>query len=116
MKKTVKYICGFLIGLINVVIGACGGIVAVECLKKENISQAKAHATAISIILPLTVISTAIYIFNGSVKLTESYVYILPGIIGSFIGAALLPRIPSKWLSKVFSLFMIYAGIRMFLK
>ena len=116
MKKTVNYLAGILIGIINIVIGACGGIVAIECLKKNNINQTKAHATAISIILPLTVISAFIYLINNNVKFSDSYVYIIPGVIGSFVGAALLPKIPSKILSKIFSIFMIYAGVRMFLK
>lgn len=116
MKKTINYIAGILIGIINIVIGACGGIVAIECLKNNNIKQTKAHATAISIILPLTVISAVVYLMNNNVNLSDSYVYIIPGIIGSFVGATLLPKIPSKILRKVFSLFMIYAGIRMFFK
>lgn len=116
MKKTINYIAGILIGIINIVIGACGGIVAIECLKNNNINQTKAHATAISIILPLTVISAVVYLINNNVNLSDSYVYIIPGIIGSFVGATLLPKIPSKILRKVFSLFMIYAGIRMFFK
>lgn len=116
MKKTINYFAGILIGIVNIVIGACGGIVAIECLKNNNINQTKAHATAISIILPLTVISAVVYLINNNVNLSDSYVYIIPGIIGSFVGAALLPKIPSKILRKIFSLFMIYAGIRMFLK
>ncbi len=116
MKKTINYIAGILIGIINIVIGACGGIVAIECLKKNNIIQTKAHATAISIILPLTAVSAIVYLINNNVNLSDAYVYIIPGIIGSFVGAAFLPKIPSDILSKIFSIFMIYAGIRMFLK
>lgn len=116
MKKTMNYIAGILIGIINIVIGACGGIVAIECLKNIKITQVKAHATAISIILPLTVISAFIYLINNNVNFSDSYVYIIPGIIGSFLGAELLPKIPSEILKKTFSIFMIYAGVRMFLK
>lgn len=116
MKKTVNYFVGIIIGMINIVIGACGGIVAIECLKKNKINQTKAHATAVSIILPLSLISAVVYLINNNVKLTDSYIYIVPGIVGSFVGATLLPKIPSKILSKAFSMFMIYAGVRMFLK
>lgn len=116
MKKTVNYLAGIIIGLINIVIGACGGIVAIECLKKNKINQTKAHATAVSIILPLSLISAVVYLINNNVKLSDSYIYIIPGTVGSFVGATLLPKIPSKFLSKIFSMFMIYAGVRMFLK
>lgn len=116
MKKTLHNLFGMLIGVINILVGACGGIVAVEALKKCSVDQTKSHATAIAIILPLTAISAGVYIFNGNVNLSDSYIYLIPGIIGSAIGSYLLPKIPKNILSKVFSCFIIYAGIRMFLK
>lgn len=116
MKYIIKLIFGFLIGFVNVVVGACGGIVAVEALKLSGIDQTKAHATAISIILPLSLISTAVYIVSGRVNFSDSFVYILPGIVGSLLGANLLAKLPKKVLSKMFSVFMIYAGIRMMIK
>ena len=116
MKKTVSSILGVLIGIVNILVGSCGGIVAVESLKYNGSDQTKSHATAIAIILPLTVISAALYLLRGNVRLRDSYVYILPGLIGSLLGGYLLPRIPKKALSKVFSAFIIYAGVRMLFK
>ena len=116
MKKIINNAIGVLVGLINMLFGACGGIIAVEALKAVTKDQTKAHASAIGIILPLTVISAAIYIYNGNVKLADSYNFILPGLIGSIIGSKLLPHIPKKILSKMFSCFMIYSGVRMFLR
>lgn len=116
MKNLIRNVTGVAIGLINILIGACGGIIAVEALKKTGIDQTKAHATAIAIILPLTIISAGVYIFEGNVRLNDAYIYLLPGIIGSGIGSFILPKIPKKVLSKIFSCFMIYAGIRMMLK
>lgn len=113
MKKAVSLFLGILIGFTNIVVGSCGGIVAVESLKKENLNQTQAHATAIAVILPLTVISAAIYLYRGDVKMSDSYVYILPGIAGAVTGSWLLPKIPRKILSKAFAVFIIYAGIRM---
>lgn len=116
MKKSLRNLSGILIGITNILIGACGGIVAVESLKKCSVDQTKAHATAIAIILPLTAISAGVYLFKGNVNISDSYIYLIPGLIGSAIGSFLLPKIPKKILSKVFSCFIIYAGIRMFLK
>ncbi len=116
MKKTLIYFLGVLIGIINILIGACGGIIAVEALKKSGLDQTKAHATAIAVILPLTVISAVIYILQGKVSLSDSYIYLIPGLAGSFAGACILPKIPKKVLSKIFSCFMIYAGVRMLMK
>ncbi|MDD6276179.1 MAG: sulfite exporter TauE/SafE family protein [Clostridia bacterium] len=116
MKKIFNSFLGIMIGIINVLVGSCGGIVAVESLKHIGVDSTKAHATAIAIILPLTAISAAMYIYNGNVSIKDSYIYLIPGLVGSLIGSRLLPKIPKKFLSKVFSLFIIYAGIRMFFK
>ena len=116
MKKTINVLLGILTGAVNILIGSCGGIVAVEALKLRETDQTKSHATAIAVILPLTVISAAGYLLKGQVKLSDCYIYIIPGLVGSIIGALLLPKIPKKILSKVFSIFIIYAGIRMLMK
>ncbi len=116
MKKTISSLLGILIGIINVLLGACGGIIAVESLKYNGTNQTKSHATAIAIILPLTIISVVIYILNANVKISDSYVYLIPTVIGSLIGGYLLPKIPKKSLTKAFSAFIIYAGVRMLIK
>ncbi len=116
MKRILSYILGIVTGIINILIGACGGIVAVETLKLNSVSQNKSHATAIAIILPLTIVSAILYMYRGNVSLSESYVFLIPGIIGSFIGAYILKKINENVLNKVFSAFIIYSGIRMFLK
>lgn len=116
MSKTINRIMGIIIGIINITVGACGGIVAVECLKKNKLNQTKAQATAISIILPMTIVSAALYFYKHHDIIAYAAVFIIPGIIGSVAGSTLLPRIPTKILKKAFSTFMIYAGIRMILK
>lgn len=116
MKKSYKYITGFLIGLINSLIGACGGIIAVTALKKDGMSQKEAHANAIAIILPLSIISAAFYIINGHTQLNESIIFIPGGIAGAVVGGILLKKMPQNILRKVFSIFMIWAGIKMFLR
>ena len=116
MKKTMNSLLGILTGAVNILIGSCGGIVAVEALKLRGVDQTKSHATAIAIILPLTLISAAGYLIKEQVKLSDSYVYLLPGLVGSAAGSLLLPKIPKNILSKVFSIFIIYAGIRMLMK
>lgn len=116
MNKAFNRIMGAIIGVINIVVGACGGIIAVECLKKNKLNQTKAHATAISIILPMTMISAGLYIYRNHNIISDSFVFLIPGILGAMAGATLLPHIPTKVLKKAFSVFMIYAGIRMIIK
>lgn len=116
MKKSLSFILAILTGTINIMLGSCGGIVAIETLKMNSVVQNKSHATAIAVIFPLTLISSMLYIHQNKVKINEALIFILPGIIGSITGAFILKKINNKLLSKAFSAFIIYSGIRMFLK
>ncbi len=116
MKNKYKYIAGFFIGLINSLLGACGGIITVFVLKKDNMSQKNAHANAIAVILPLTIISTVFYYLNGNMTISESLIYIPGGIAGAIAGGIFLKNINQNILRKIFSIFIIWAGIRMIAK
>lgn len=113
MKKAKKFIIGFFIGLINSLLGACGGILSVAALKKEGLGQREAQANAVAIILPITIISSLFYIYNGYVDVNQAFIYIPGGIIGAITGGFLLPKIPQKILKKIFAVLVIWAGIRM---
>jgi uncharacterized membrane protein YfcA len=115
MKKRIA-LNGVLIGIINTLLGACGGIVAVESLKHNSVDQKKAHATSIAIILPMTVFSAIIYLINDKTEVTDSIVFMIPGILGAFCGSKILPELNGNLLRKVFSGFIIYAGVRMLMK
>ncbi len=114
VKERLKNIGGgVIIGIINGLLGAGGGMLAVPLLKSSGIEQKEAHATSIAVILPLSVISAATYLLKGSVTLSDSVPYLLPGAIGAVLGAVLLGKISDKWLRRVFGIFMIWAGIRL---
>ncbi len=116
MKKSYKYITGFFIGLINSLIGACGGIITVAALKKDGFSQKEAHANAIAVILPLSVISSVFYIIEGYSGIREALIFIPGGLAGAVAGGMLLTKIPQNILKKIFALFIIWAGTRMIIK
>ena len=116
MKKRNKYLTGFLIGLINSLIGACGGIITVAALKKDGMEQNEAHANAIAVILPLSIISAIFYIMNDYAQLRQALIFIPAGIAGAIAGGILLPKIPQKILRKIFAVFIIWAGVRMIIK
>ena len=58
----------------------------------------------------------ALYWYNGHVSFADVLPYLPGGIAGSVFGGWLLPKIPDFWLKKVFSLFILYAAVRLFLK
>ena len=116
MRK-LKAISGAItIGIANSVVGSGGGILAVESLSQSGLSVKKSHATAISVMLPLTIISTLIYYYRGYIDIAESMIYIIPGTLGALLGAKIMLKIKESILSKAFAVFIIYAGLRMFLK
>lgn len=115
MKKRIA-LSGMLIGIINILLGSCGGIIAVESLKYNSLDQKKAHATSIAVILPLTIFSTIIYYYSEKFEIGEATIYMIPGVVGAIIGSVLLPKINGKLLRKIFSGFILYAGVRMFFK
>lgn len=108
---------GFITGLVNGVFGSGGGMIIVPALVLFlGMKDYKAHATAISIILPLTTISTIIYLFNNTIPFKIVIFVMIGGIVGSYIGAKVLNKIPAKILRKVFGCVIIYTAIRMIWK
>lgn len=118
--KTKKYLCasgaGVLVGLVNGMLGAGGGMIAVPLLKKLGLEQKKAHANAVAVILPITLISAVMYIWKDYVTIKDALIYLPTGVIGALIGTWLLKRISSLWLKRIFGGFMVYAGIRLLVR
>lgn len=105
---------GLIAGVINGLFGAGGGTIIVPALNfLFNISQHKAHATAISIILPFTIISSYFYYKHGFTEIDVTLKVALGGIIGSVIGSKALNKFSDNYLRKIFGLFMILAAFRM---
>lgn len=78
-----------------------------------NIDEHDAHATAIAVILPLSLVSIFVYYKNNYFDWEIIWKVCSGSVIGAGIGAWLLPRISVKMLSKIFAVFMILAGLRM---
>lgn len=117
IKKFLKPVfSGFSIGIVNGVFGAGGGMIAVPLLKKNGLDQKQAHANAVAVILPITVISAILYLIKGYVTFSESFAFVPTGLIGSVIATYLLQRFSNKLLQKIFAVFMIYAGIRLLVR
>lgn len=105
---------GLVTGAANGLFGSGGGTIAVPAMVLLlGADDHRAHATAISIILPLTAVSSFFYISNSYVDWGLTVKVALGGLVGGYLGARLLQVCPSKLLRKIFAAFMIVAGIRM---
>lgn len=107
---------GVLIGLVNGMLGAGGGMLAVPLLKKVGLEQKKAHANAVAIILPITLVSAALYIFKGYVSISDAIGYIPTGVLGALLGTIIIKKISPLWLKRIFGAFMLWAGVRLLLR
>lgn len=107
---------GVLIGAVNGLFGAGGGMLAVPLLKKTGFEQKEAHANAIAVIVPITVASAIMYLARGNVRFYDALIYLPTGILGALLGTLCLKKISAVWLKRIFGAFMVYAGIRLLFK
>lgn len=107
-------ICGALIGFVNGFFGGGGGMICVPLLENVLHLESKySHATAIAIILPISIVSAAIYMLNGNIKTTPFFTTASGFIIGGILGSILLKSLPTKILKILFCFLMLASGIRL---
>lgn len=118
MKKFFKCSAiGIVTGLCNGLFGSGGGTVAVPFMEKFlKLETKKAHATAISVILPLTIVSLFFYTKSGYFDFKLTLSASIGGLIGGAAGAYFLKKIKPKYIRMIFGIFMIIAAIRMVFK
>ena len=113
-KNSFLFLIGGIVGIVNGFFGGGGGMICVPVLENFlKYPEKEAHATAISIIFPLSLLSAIVYVFNG--KIQSIPLCLIGGgvLIGGIIGSFLLKILPSKVVGIIFSILMIFAGIRM---
>lgn len=101
-------------GVVNGLFGAGGGMIAVLCLKRlAGMEERNAHATALVVMLPLTVVSVLTYLLRGAVSL-QPVPWVGLGLLpGCYLGAKLLGRMKKQWIHRLFCLLMFVAGVRL---
>lgn len=115
MKKT--YIYGSLCGLVNGFFGTGGGVIAVYTLQKSGMDKRSCNATAVSIILPLSIISVIVYFLgNKGIDFFLLAKVITGGVVGGFIGGKLLGKIKYIIIARVYCAMMVVAGVTMLIR
>ncbi len=110
----VIFILGLTAGFTNGLFGSGGGTILVPGIFfLLGVSQHKAHATTVSIILPLTLITTLIYMKYKIILWDIAIKIMIGSIIGGYIGAKLLPLLSERVLRKFFAILILIAAIRM---
>lgn len=114
MKQKIKSVFfGLLIGIVNGFFGSAGGILAVETMEYAQIEEKKAHATALFVIFPITVLSSFLYIGAGYF-LWDVFLYTgLGAVAGGIAGALFLKKANTTFINHLFTLVIFVTGIRM---
>jgi len=106
-------VAGVFVGAVNGFFGGGGGMICVPLLLLLGLSNQKSQATAILIMLPISIASAIVYYTQGFVE-WECVLYTMIGsILGGVLGAVLLKIVPNKALKFIFALVVISAGVRM---
>ena len=115
LKKSALVLGGIVAGFINGFLGGGGGVVIVSLLLAvAQLDQKKSQATALLIILPLTVVSAVVYFIYGNVDL-KTVLYTTIGVVtGGIVGALLLKKLKGNAVKMIFALLLILGGIKMF--
>lgn len=106
-------LAGAAAGLVNGFFGGGGGMVLVPLLVGWcGLGQRKAFATSVAIILPLCILSAAIYLFRGGVDFSAALPYLVGGLIGGLLGGKLFQHMNMVWLRRLFALLLLYGGVK----
>ncbi|MBO5363666.1 MAG: sulfite exporter TauE/SafE family protein [Clostridia bacterium] len=109
-KNGQKLLCGGIIGAANGLFGGGGGMVAVPLLGKTGLDEKRAHATAILVILPVCILSFALYAWKGLYDFSVLIPTAIGVTAGGFLGAKLLGKMPVKAVNLIFAVLQAVAG------
>ena len=110
-KNLQRIVCGASVGAANSLFGGGGGMIAVPMLMQTGLDEKRAHATAILLILPVSLLSFILYAIRGFYNPSV----LLPTAIGvtegGTLGAWLLGKLPVKTVNLVFAALQLTAGV-----
>lgn len=110
VKTAQRISCGAIVGAANSLFGGGGGMIAVPMLAKTGMQSKEAHATAILLILPVSLLSFILYAFKGFYQASVLIPTALGVTAGGLVGARLLGKLPEKTVNLVFAALQLIAG------
>ena len=83
--------------------------------KTTRLKQHEIFASCVCIILPICVVSAAVYLLRGGTFAAQSVPYLIGGAVGGVIAGLTLRKLPTKWLHRALGAFILWGGIRLLL-
>lgn len=109
-----RLLCGGLVGAANSLFGGGGGMIAVPLLTQTGLEEKTAHATAILVILPVSLVSFILYAIRGFYEPTVLVPTAIGVTLGGVVGAWLLGKLPTKTVNLIFAFLQLAAGAFLF--
>lgn len=107
-------LCGAAAGLVNGLFGAGGGMVLVPMLIRfGKLEDKKAFSSAISIILPMCLVTIFVYWTQQIFPVREAFPYLAGGLLGGLAGGLLFRKVTPQFLHRLFGLVILWGGIRL---
>ncbi len=104
------YVFSLIAGSVNGLLGQGGGMVILPVLYKYLKDEKEAHRAVILFVLPLAIISSAIY--KKTVDVTITIPICLGACVGGIIGFFISKKLSVKALKMIFGIVIVYLGIR----
>ena len=112
-NKILRVLTGLSAGMINGLFGGGGGMIVVPMLGDFlGYKKKSAHATAILIILPISLLSGLIYSATGSFNASVVFPVLIGATVGGVFGAFFLSGFSSRAVAVIFSAIMLFAGVK----
>lgn len=109
-----RLVCGTAVGAANSLFGGGGGMLAVPLLTATGLDEKRAHATAILVILPVSLFSFILYALRGFYDAHVLVPTALGVTAGGTLGALLLGKLPVKTVNYIFAALQLAAGLFLF--
>ena len=107
---------GGLAGFVNGFFGAGGGMIVVPLLiLLVKLEDKNAFSSAISIILPLTIVSLVIYAKNGALDVKTALPYLLGGAGGGILAGLWFKKVSARFLHSALGRLSHFGGARLIL-
>ena len=109
-------LAGLAAGFVNGFFGAGGGMVLVPLLIwLAGLPDKLAFSSAISIILPLCIVSLLVYARQDMLPLRDALPYLLGGAGGGVLAGLWFQKVPARWLHIALGALILLGGVRLLL-
>lgn len=118
LKNFIKQaILGFFAGAISGFFATGGGLILVPgFIYVLKIDSKKARGTSVFCILSMVLTSSFFYYKQNYINWNIAILCAIGGVIGGYIGAKLLKKLPDKICRIIFTIFLLYASYNMLFK